>query len=152
MSYECCPTCLGIGSYLRSEWTRDEELMYRKITVRRACETCGGSGRATASGGLRTLHCSPRRAARDEDGRAADAVTLSYLAVLALPGYVLYQIFSDSRGETWRLKIALACGAFALLVLMLGFLPKSTRVSRQIAVLLVIAGICGGLAFEFLRT
>lgn len=154
MAYECCPTCLGIGSYLRSEWTRNEEFIYKKITVRRACDACGGTGRALASGGMRTLYCSTLdtgRFAAKGQMRRVDRVAYSYLAVLALPGYILYQIFSEAQGDAWRIKVSAACLAFAVLVLILTKLPKSGKVSRGVAVLLLLAGVFGGLAFEFMR-
>ncbi len=128
--------------------------MYHKITVRRACEACGGTGRALASSGTRRLYCSTRDEGRypaKTKARRGDGVTFVYLMVMALPGYILYQIFSESSGEAWRIKVAGACLAFAVLLLVLRKLPKSTRVSRGVAVLLLLAGVFGGLAFEFMR-
>jgi len=103
---------------------------------------------------MRTLYCSTLdtgRFAAKGQMRRVDRVAYSYLAVLALPGYILYQIFSEAQGDAWRIKVSAACLAFAVLVLILTKLPKSGKVSRGVAVLLLLAGVFGGLAFEFMR-
>ena len=59
---KCCPACLGIGSYLGTEWVRDDSgvSIYKTIVTRKRCEICGGPGRVPERSSVRTLFCATR--------------------------------------------------------------------------------------------
>lgn len=156
MVRKCCPACSGIGSYYGTEWVRDDSqaLMYKRVTLRKSCEICAGSGRLKEGQPLHTQRCvtraerpalrlHPRRDSKNFDRLLALALSA------ALFGYVVFRLskepFLMPGGTRWGLALLAAL-----------FLPWFLqRVSgtgsglRRVALLGFLVVVSGGLVFEF---
>jgi hypothetical protein len=156
MVTKCCPACSGIGSYYGTEWVRDDSqsLVYKRLTVRKHCEICEGSGRVDKGQTFHTQRCvtrSPRlgpRAGRHREPAHFDRL-LAWCLSAALFGYL---VFSLSRqpfllGSWARWGIALLSALF--LPWCLKRISGSAHGLRRVALLGFLVAVSGGIAFEF---
>ncbi len=158
MVRKCCPTCCGIGSYLARDWVRDDSgvSIYKKISVRRTCEICGGSGRIGASEKLHTHYCNtqaiPRRVLPGVETPPKPVErALGYLLFIALVGYAWFVLFKGHDGIDVWLKIAIALGASITLLMVLQRFSVTSRSLRWCTLAFFLMIVCGGVALELVR-
>ncbi len=158
MARKCCPTCLGIASYLAREWVRDDSgvSIYKKASVRRTCKVCDGTGRIRESEKLHTHYCNTQAAQRQilpgfENPPKQVERTLGYLLVIALFSYAWF-VLSKGRGEidVWP-KIAIALEASIVLLVVLRRFPATSRFLRWCTLAFFLMVVCGGFALEVVR-
>lgn len=156
MPQECCPTCCGIGSYLGQKWVQDETgiSIYQKVSVRKPCEACKGTGRLGAPEELHTHFCnthSIRRPARTGGISLELDQALGYLIFLALVGYASLLFVQENFESSGWIKIAIALEASIVLFFIVKHFPVSTRILRWSTLLIFLVIVCGGVALEYAR-
>lgn len=156
MVRKCCPACSGIGSYFGREWVRDDTqaLMYRRVTIRKGCEICSGSGRIEEGQPLHTQRC-VTHAARPglrpvpagESGNFDRF--LRWILSAALFGYVAFHLskepFELSGWPRWGIALVPA----VLLPWCLERISGSGRVLRRVTLLGFLLAVSGGFVLEF---
>ncbi len=156
MVKKCCPACSGIGSYYGTEWVRDETqaLMYKRVTLRKNCDICGGSGRVPEGQPLHTQRC-VTRAARPSlrAGPAGESENfdrlLGWTLSAALFGYVVFTLSKEPFMLTRWPRWGIALLAALLLPWCLERISGSGRVMRRVALLGLLVAVSGGIVFEF---
>jgi hypothetical protein len=159
MARKCCPACSGIGSYFGSEWVRDDAAttLFQRITVRKTCEICGGSGRLPEDGVLHTQRCvtraerPPVRPARSAPEPEVLDRLLVFLLSAVLFGYGVFRLSKEPFVLQGWGKWAVALAAALLLTRLLGKSAGRGRLLRRVALLGVLLLVTGGLAFEFVH-
>ena len=159
MVRKCCPACCGIGSHLSREWVRDDSgvSIYKKVSVRKTCEVCDGTGRIEEeTGKLHTHFCNTRAIRR----RTLPGVeippkpverALGYLLFVALVGYAWFLLFKGHDGvDVWP-KVAGALAASVTLLAVLRRFSATSRFLRWCTLAFFLMIVCGGVALEIVR-
>lgn len=159
MVRKCCPACCGIGSHLAREWVRDDSgvSIYKKISVRRACEICEGTGRILEEEGkLHTHFCNTRSIRRRtlpgvETPNSLERA-IGYFLFIALGGYAWFVLFNGHDGvDVWP-KIAVAIAASVTLLAVLRRFSAASRPLRWATLAFFLMIVCGGVALEIVRS
>lgn len=156
MVRKCCPACSGIGSYYGTEWVRDDSqaLMYKRVTLRKNCEICGGCGRVKEGQPLHTQRCvtrAERPALRTRtlgEPQGFDRLlgwTLSALLFCYVISRLPKEPFLLSGWPLWGIALVAAM----LLPWFLKRISGSARGLRRVALLGLLATVSGGIVFEF---
>lgn len=129
--------------------------MFKTVTLRKACEICGGSGRIPKTGRHRHSGVSRRAGfpAEREGHHGLQVIDRAFvsLLVLILAVYVVFQFEEKSPGTGWWIKIAAAMAALTTLMFLSGKPARTPRFPRRSTLLLIFVAVCGGLAFEILK-
>lgn len=160
MVSKCCPACCGIGSHLSLELVRDDSgvSIYRKVSVRRTCEVCHGTGRVQEEMvRLHTHFCNtqamPRRKMPVGDAPPKPFErALGYFLLVAFFGYAWIMFFKGHDGVDLWPRIAIALAASFTLVAVLRRFSGTPRFLRWCTLALFLMMICGGVAFEIVRS
>ncbi|RYD37334.1 MAG: hypothetical protein EOP87_03735 [Verrucomicrobiaceae bacterium] len=156
MFRNCCPACSGIGSYYGTEWVRDDSqaLTYKRVTRRKDCDICGGSGRVMEGQPLHTQRCvtlAERPSLRSRDERKTGRLDrfLGWTFSVALFGYVVFRLskqpFLWSGWPGWGIALL---AAMALPWLLEKISGSAWRL-RRVALLGLLLAVSGGIVFEF---
>lgn len=156
MVRKCCPACCGIGSYLGREWIRDGSgvSIYKKVSVRRTCELCEGSGRVVETEELHTHACDTRhvrRPVRAERMSVELEQKLGYFIFLALVGYASFVWLTGHYAVSSWPKISIALMASVILLFFLNHFSAATRFLRWCTLAFFLMIVCGGVVLEFAR-
>lgn len=156
MVRKCCPACSGIGSYYGTEWVRDDSqtLMYKRLTVRKNCEICGGSGRVEEGQTLHTQRCvthaaRPLPRVRGEDEPAHFDRVLAWSLSAALFGYLVFSLSKEPFLLAGWTRCGIALLAAVFLPWCLDRIAGSARGLRRVALLGFLVAVSGGIVFEF---
>lgn len=156
MVRKCCPACSGIGSYFGREWVRDDTqaLMHKRVTIRKGCEICAGSGRVEEGQPLRAQRCvthAARPALRPVPTGESEKLDrfLGWVLSAALFGYVVFRLSKEPFELAGWPRWGIALVAALLLPWCLERISGSGRVLRRVALLGFLLAVSGGLVFEF---
>lgn len=158
MVRKCCPACCGIGSHLAREWVRDDSgvSIYKKVSVRKACEVCDGTGRIEEPERLHTHFCNTRAVPRIahpgvEIPPKPLERALGYFLFLSLVSYAWFLLFKGHDDiDIWP-KIAAALAAPVMLLAVLRRFSVTTRLLRWCTLAFFLMILCGGVALEIVR-
>ncbi|RYD17612.1 MAG: hypothetical protein EOP88_25645 [Verrucomicrobiaceae bacterium] len=153
MVRKCCPACSGIGSYYGTEWVRDDSraFEFKRITIRKNCDICSGSGQLGPEKALHNQRCVTRMPGPPApSGMPADLDTLLTWSLSAsLFGYLVFSLAKEpfllAGGTRWG--IALLAALF--LPWCLKRVAGSARGLRRVAMLGFLVAVSGGIVFEF---
>ena len=156
MVRKCCPACCGIGSYLGREWVRDDSgvSIYKKVSVRKTCELCEGTGRVMEAEELHTHFCNTRpvrRPARAEGMPMELERKVGYFLILALMGYATFVLAKGQHVEFSWPKISIALMASVILLFFLNHFTAATRFLRWCTLTFFLVIVCGGVFLEIAR-
>ena len=143
-------------SHLGTEWVKDDSgvSMFRKITLRKPCEVCGGTGRISETETHLTQRCVTRRpVARGRRGnpwwQANQDQLFGGLLALVVTAYVIGQFLLKSDADSIGIRIGMALGASLILFVMMRKSAGTIRFLRRISLLLLLVVMFGDLALEF---
>lgn len=156
MVRKCCPVCCGIGSYLGREWVRDDSglSIFKKVSVRKTCELCDGTGRVAEDEKLHTHFCNARpirRPVRTDAGALEIEQLIGYFLIAALLGYASFLLFRGRSGVSDWPKVTIALMASVILLFVLNHFPAATRFLRWSTLGFFLMIFCGGIVLEFTR-
>ncbi len=135
MAGKYCPACLGSGSYLGTEWVRDDSSPTRikRVTLRKPCEMCA------------VRNVEPQVAKDLWDG------VYGWMLAAALFGYSGFQLFQDQSGPQEWLRVAVAMLATLFVGVIFSDSVGHARIHRWTTLLLVISAMLTDVTLEVAR-
>jgi hypothetical protein len=141
---------------LGREWIRDGTgvSIYKKVTVRKTCEVCDGTGRLMESELQHTHFCNTRPIRRQVKAGPIPFrfdQTLGYMIFVALVGYATFLLFRENFAVSGWPKVTVAITASIILLFVINHFAAATRALRWSTLFFFLMIVCGGFALEFAR-
>ncbi|MGL5017243.1 MAG: hypothetical protein ACRDBP_03850 [Luteolibacter sp.] len=146
-------------SHLSLEFVRDESgvSIYRKVSVRKKCEVCRGTGRIRPGSERVHTHFCNTRAIHHREASGIETLpksyekALGYFLLVALLSYAWIMLFKGYDSVALWPRIGIALAASIALVGVLRRFSVTPRLLRWCTLVLVLTMVCGGVAFEIVR-